>query len=293
MDKEPFFKNIKPITIMSLLGTFLSTVYIGLMAFFCTFMKSFPQLSLNECLIFGSLISATDTVAVISTFKKLKVSEHLNSLIFGESLLNDAVAIVLYRSFVLFQTQAVTFNSLFSCLYVFLSSFMGSFSVGIIVGVCSTLIFKYFPLSGSDHEYIERSLLFIIPFISYMLADSIQMSGIVAMLFCGFVMSTYTKYNITSDSYLFFLLSSLLTIVKNYLVSEMLSMLGFISEIFTFLILGISLYSFPILLPIFSPFIVFLIIVIVFSSRFISYFPLFLYINKDESQQITGKEFVL
>lgn len=50
-----------------------------------------------ECLTYGALISATDPVTVLAVFKELKVDIDLYSNIFGESVLNDAVAIVLFR----------------------------------------------------------------------------------------------------------------------------------------------------------------------------------------------------
>lgn len=54
-------------------------------------------LSFLECLLWGSLISATDPVTVLAIFKELRVDLDLYSNVFGESVLNDAVAIVLYR----------------------------------------------------------------------------------------------------------------------------------------------------------------------------------------------------
>ena len=54
-------------------------------------------LSLIECLIFGSIVSATDPVTTLSIFKELHVEPDLYSNVFGESVLNDAVAIALFR----------------------------------------------------------------------------------------------------------------------------------------------------------------------------------------------------
>ena len=56
--------------------------------------KIFPFL---DCLLFGSLISATDPVTVLAIFSDLHVDVNLYALVFGESVLNDAVAIVLSR----------------------------------------------------------------------------------------------------------------------------------------------------------------------------------------------------
>ncbi len=55
------------------------------------------SLSMLECLLLGSVISATDPVTVLSIFEHLHVDVNLYSNVFGESVLNDAVAIVLFR----------------------------------------------------------------------------------------------------------------------------------------------------------------------------------------------------
>ena len=50
-----------------------------------------------ECLIFGSTLSATDPVTILAIFNQYKVDPKLYNIIFGESLLNDAVSIVMYE----------------------------------------------------------------------------------------------------------------------------------------------------------------------------------------------------
>lgn len=55
------------------------------------------KLPLIECLIFGSTLSATDPVTILAIFNQYKVDPKLYTVIFGESLLNDAVSIVLYE----------------------------------------------------------------------------------------------------------------------------------------------------------------------------------------------------
>lgn len=54
-------------------------------------------MSFVECLMFGSILSSTDPVTVLSIFSQLKVDPKLYSIIFGESMLNDSVAIVLFE----------------------------------------------------------------------------------------------------------------------------------------------------------------------------------------------------
>merc|ERR1719443_678511 len=75
--------------------------------------------SLRTAFAYASLISATDPVATLSTYSKLKVDPLLNIMVFGESVINDAVAIVLFNVFnaddymVDFKGRAVTGAKLF------------------------------------------------------------------------------------------------------------------------------------------------------------------------------------
>ena len=55
------------------------------------------SLTLNESFAFGSLISATDPVAVLAIFKEFNVERNLFALVFGESTLNDAISIILFK----------------------------------------------------------------------------------------------------------------------------------------------------------------------------------------------------
>lgn len=79
-----------------MLGTLWNVLGIGLSLYGVCLLaqSSLGDVSLLHCLLFGSLIAAVDPVAVLSVFQEMHVNEQLHILVFGESLLNDAVTVV-------------------------------------------------------------------------------------------------------------------------------------------------------------------------------------------------------
>ena len=92
-----FFSNIGSIIVFAVFGTLISTVVVAMLCY-AVAEGGIVSLSLVECWLFGALISAIDPVATISIFEAFHVENTLFNLVFGESVLNDAVAIVLYRT---------------------------------------------------------------------------------------------------------------------------------------------------------------------------------------------------
>ncbi|GAB5576774.1 sodium/hydrogen exchanger 9 isoform X2 [Prionailurus iriomotensis] len=101
LKKRHFFQNLGSILTYAFLGTAISCIVIGLIMYgFVKAMVYAGQLKngdfhFTDCLFFGSLMSATDPVTVLAIFHELHVDPDLYTLLFGESVLNDAVAIVL------------------------------------------------------------------------------------------------------------------------------------------------------------------------------------------------------
>jgi sodium/hydrogen exchanger 8 len=81
----------------SFMGTFIAIFSSGLMFYLVGLTPLSVDFSWKEAFAFGSLISATDPVSVLAIFKEMDADVHLYSIIFGESIFNDAVAIVMYE----------------------------------------------------------------------------------------------------------------------------------------------------------------------------------------------------
>jgi NhaP-type Na+/H+ or K+/H+ antiporter len=98
MRRQKFFANFAAISVLGVLGTLVSAAVVGALLYLLARGGVIFELSLVECLLFGSLISATDPVAVLAVFQGKKVDDDLYSILLGESILNDAVAIVLFET---------------------------------------------------------------------------------------------------------------------------------------------------------------------------------------------------
>ncbi|TMS17845.1 Sodium/hydrogen exchanger 6 [Larimichthys crocea] len=145
LKRRHFFRNMGSILAYAFLGTVISCFVIGLLMYGCvTLMKQVGQLGgdffFTDCLFFGAIVSATDPVTVLAIFNELQVDVDLYALLFGESVLNDAVAVVLSSSIVAYQPQgdnSHTFEvmAMLKSFGIFLGVFSGSFALGVATGV--------------------------------------------------------------------------------------------------------------------------------------------------------------
>ncbi|KAK1274421.1 Sodium/hydrogen exchanger 6 [Acorus gramineus] len=165
---KPFFSNFGAIVTFAILGTFIASIVTGILVYVGGLLLIMYKLPFVECLMFGALISATDPVTVLSIFQELGTDMNLHALVFGESVLNDAMAISLYRAFV------------------------GSVSAGVGFGFISTLIYALISFPSFSLQNLECFLFILFPFFSYMLAECFGFSGIVSILFTGIVMKNYS-----------------------------------------------------------------------------------------------------
>ena len=190
-------------------------------------------LSITHALVFGALVSATDPVSVLAVFQELGVNPDLFALVFGESVLNDAVAIVLYRTLQDFADKGASASSVvrvFESVGYFLFVFLGSTATGAAFAVLAAAFFR--SVKGSAvlerHAHVEASLVMIAPYCAYAAAEFLQLSGIVAILFCGVAMAHYARPNLSSaarrDSAVIF------------------KTLATLAETFVFLYMGVSLF---------------------------------------------------
>ncbi|THD28041.1 Sodium/hydrogen exchanger [Fasciola hepatica] len=233
MKRRHFFENIGAILTYAFVGTFLSAVVIGMICYaFTRIISSLAQmLSFADCLLFGSIISATDPVTVLAIFNDLKVDVTLYALVFGESVLNDALAIALSQS--VEQYGSVTaggfdVQALLSAVSHFFVMFSGSFAIGVVVGMLTALMTKFTHVR--DHPLLETTLFVLMSYSTFLLAETFGFTGIVAVLFCGFTQAHYTFNNLSEESKLW--------------TKQFFELLNFLSENFVFAYIGVSTFTF-------------------------------------------------
>ncbi|KAM0874479.1 hypothetical protein ACQ4PT_037397 [Festuca glaucescens] len=227
LSPKPFFANFGAIVTFAILGTFIASIVTGMLVYLGGLTFLMYQLPLVECLMFGALISATDPVTVLSIFQELGSDVNLYALVFGESVLNDAMAISLYRTMSSVRSNAAGGENIFMMILQFLEIFVGSMSSGVGVGFISALLFKYAGLDIDNLQNLECCLFVLFPYFSYMLAEGLGLSGIVSILFTGMVMKHYTYSNLSDNSQRF--------------VSSFFHLLSSLAETFVFIYMGFDI----------------------------------------------------
>lgn len=165
-------------------GTFISTIVLGLILWLWTRIELDGfTISFVEAFSIGATLSATDPVTILAIFNTYKVDPKLYTVIFGESILNDAIAIVLFETAQKYVSNPakgqkgtpVSVVSLFEAFGIFMLVFFGSLVIGIAVGVATTLGLKYTHVRRFPK--IESCLIILIAYASYFFANAISMSG--------------------------------------------------------------------------------------------------------------------
>jgi CPA1 family monovalent cation:H+ antiporter len=166
--------SLPTILLMAVPGVVFTTLIVGGLLTFGL------GLALPTALVFGSLIAATDPVAVVSLFRILGVPKRLSVLIEGESLFNDGTAIVLFNLMLVF---ALTGDfDLIQSAWDFARVAVGGFLVGLILGwLISRLIARV------DDYLIETTLTTVLAFGAYLVAERLHFSGVLAVLAAGLV----------------------------------------------------------------------------------------------------------
>ncbi|KAG7662451.1 NHX1 [[Candida] subhashii] len=257
-----FFRNIGSILTFAIPGTFMSALVVGIILYVWTAI-GFDNVKLEfvDALAVGATLSATDPVTILSIFNAYKVDPKLYTIIFGESLLNDAISIVMFETCQKFHGHPVHFSSFFEGIGLFLMSFTISTIIGIFVGILVALILKHSHIRR--YPQIETCLVLLFAYESYFFSNGAHMSGIVSLLFCGITLKHYAYYNMSRRT----------QIATKYIFQ----LLAQLSENFIFIYLGLSLFTEVEL--VFKPLLIIVAFISICVARWSAVFPLSRFLN--------------
>nr|XP_043610299.1 sodium/hydrogen exchanger 2-like [Erigeron canadensis] len=222
--KKRFFQNFTTITSFGAIGTLVSFAIISFGA-----TRLFPKLDIGylemkDYLSLGAIFSATDSVCTLQVLNQ-EETPLLYSLVFGEGVVNDATSVVLFNAITKFDLSDMNTYTALKFAGNFLSLFVLSTFLGVLVGlVCSfTIRTLYFGRNSTDREV---SLMILMAYLSYVLAEVFGLSGILTVFFCGIVMSHYAWHNVTINS--------------QVTTKHAFATMSFIAEIFIFMYVGMD-----------------------------------------------------
>jgi len=163
-----------PLLVLANVGVLLATFVTGYLVHWAL---GFPILI---ALLFGAIISATDPISVLAIFKTLKMDKRLSVIIEGESLLNDGTAVVVFQ--ILFAGVVAGGLGGGKGIGQFLLAVVGGAVLGFGVGYTGSKITQTI-----DDPQIEITLTTIIAYGSYLFANHLHWSGVIATASAGLI----------------------------------------------------------------------------------------------------------
>jgi Na+/H+ antiporter len=152
-----------------------------------------PGMSWPLSFVLGAILSATDAVAAMSITKGLGLSHKTNTILEGESLVNDASALVAYR----FAVAAVTGTA-----FVFWKASLQFFILmggGFVVGFVMGKILAYIIKRVHQNNLATISFMLLMPFVTYLVAEDLHVSGVIAVVILGLGIARFSN-NVFPDS---------------------------------------------------------------------------------------------
>ncbi|CAJ2639915.1 unnamed protein product [Trifolium pratense] len=221
--KKRFFHNFFTIMLFGVIGVFISASIITCGSWWLFPKLNFLDLTVRDYLALGTIFSSTDTVCTLQVLSQ-DDTPLLYSLVFGEGVVNDATSVVLFNA-----VQKIDVSKLDSRTLRVVGDFLYLFSTSTALGVVAGLITAYIlkALSFGRHSSVrEISMMMLMAYLSYMLAELFELSGILTVFFCGISMSHYAWHNVTE--------------ISRITTRHVFATMSFIAETFIFLYVGMD-----------------------------------------------------
>ena len=179
---KEFRTNIHTITTLAIGLVFATTAGIAAIAHYCI-----PGMTWPLAFVLGAILSATDAVAAMSITKGLGLPHNTVTILEGESLVNDASALVAYRLAV-GAVAGIAFTWKHASLDFF-KILGGGFLVGIIMAKILGIAVRLF----RTNDLVIISLMLLMPFVTYIAAEHFHVSGVIAVVIVGLAMARLSR----------------------------------------------------------------------------------------------------
>lgn len=180
---QEFKTNFNTITTLGMGLVFVTTAGIALLVHYLI-----PGMSWPQSFVLGAILSATDAVAAIGVTKGLGLSHKTVTILEGESLINDASALVAYR----FSVAAVTGIAFVP--WKAGLQFLWLLGGGLLAGIIVTKILSFVLRIFHNNDMVVISLMLLMPFVTYLIAEHYKVSGVIAVVMLGLGMSRLSRH---------------------------------------------------------------------------------------------------
>ena len=183
INKKLLLQNIVPVFVLAVMGLLLTATIAAIGLYFgIAHPVGFPFIA---ALLTGAILAATDPVAVVSSLREIGAPERLSVLLEGESLFNDATAIVLFGLFISMALSMENSITTSAVIVEFLKIFLGGLMLGVIAGLVVGMLAKV-----ARPALMTGLLTLMLAYGSYLLAEEVfKVSGVMSTLAAAMVMS--------------------------------------------------------------------------------------------------------
>ncbi|WP_436643848.1 cation:proton antiporter domain-containing protein [Microbaculum sp. FT89] len=193
VDVRRMMDDAAPIFALAVLAVVVSTGVIGVSLWWAS------DVSIVACLLVGAIVATTDPAAVVAIFRELGAPSRLTRLVEGESLLNDATAIVLYTVLLAMLLTGAE-PSLTDATRMFLVSLLGGAAAGFVGARLATAVLPY--MRGS--QAAELTLSIGVPYLLFIVCERyLEVSGVVAVVVAGLVVGAVARNRMAPASWAF------------------------------------------------------------------------------------------
>ncbi len=182
-----FRANLRPILLLAIGLVLVTTVIVAVVA------HTIAGLLLPVAFVLGAVVSPTDAVAASATAQRLGLARRIVTIIEGESMVNDATGLVVYR----FAVAAVVTGSfsLWQASLQFVVVSLGGLLIGLVIGWPVAWLHRHL-----DDAPIEITITLLTPYAAYLVADALQVSGVLAVLSAGLYLSRQSSRFFSSNT---------------------------------------------------------------------------------------------